>query len=86
MGGTFVGTRPIARQLVSVFPGLTTTVPCPVGGRSFAERYPSGCLARTLVNQIIHLNDTHGWTREQIADWLEVLPVGLTIAAATKGD
>ena len=29
----------------------------------------------TLESVIISLNDTHGWSREQIADWLETLDV-----------
>ncbi len=26
---------------------------------------------KSLVGAIIHLNDTHRWTRERIADWIE---------------
>jgi hypothetical protein len=84
--GTFADTLPIARQLVSVFPNLARTVSCPLGGPTFNERLASGCLARPLVNQIIHLNDNHGWTRERIADWLETLPLALATVATNKGD
>ena len=82
----FAGPPPLARQLISLFPNLVTMVPCPLGGRTFGERRAAGCLARPLVNQIIHLNDTHGWTREQIADWLDTLPIVLTAAATPNGD
>lgn len=49
------------------------------------------CPARTIVEDnkcfteqrlfriIIHLNDYHGWSREQIADWLETLDVDLKL-------
>jgi hypothetical protein len=77
---------PMTKQLVSLFPNLVTMVPCPRGGRAFVERYAAGCLARPLVNQIIHLNDIHGCTREEIADWLDTLPLVLTAAAVPKGD
>ncbi len=30
-----------------------------------------------IANTIIHLNDDHRWTREQIADWLDTLDVDL---------
>jgi hypothetical protein len=84
--GTFVGTPPLARQLISLFPNLVQMVVCPLGGPTFLERCATGCLGRPLVNQIIHLNDNHGWTRDQIADWLDSLPFVLTAAAAMKGD
>lgn len=32
-----------------------------------------------LKGLIIHLNDEHKWTREQIADWLETLDVDLEL-------
>lgn len=31
----------------------------------------------SISNVIIHLNDTHEWTRERIADWLETLDANL---------
>ena len=30
-------------------------------------------LAYTVIESITYLNDYHGWTREQIADWLDTL-------------
>jgi hypothetical protein len=84
--GTPADTLPLAKQLTSVFPNLVRMVPCPLGADTFAERCAAGCLDRPVVNQIIHLNDHHAWTREQIADWLDSLPLVFTAAAATKGD
>ena len=35
------------------------------------RRCPEGCNKRLPLNSIIlHLNDDHHWTREQIVDWL----------------
>jgi hypothetical protein len=31
------------------------------------------CDKKSLYGQIIHLNDKHQWSREQIADWLEMI-------------
>jgi hypothetical protein len=36
------------------------------------RRCPEGCHKRLPLNSIIlHLNDDHHWTREQIVDWLK---------------
>ena len=32
-----------------------------------------GCSPRTPLQMIWHLNDTHRWTRQQIADWVETV-------------
>ena len=37
---------------------------------------------RQLVHIIVHLNDDHRWSRNDIADWLETLDWDLTIAPA----
>jgi hypothetical protein len=50
---------------VSQIPGLQTIVQNPVNKSQMAS----------LEGIIIDLNDTHGWTREEIADWLETLDV-----------
>lgn len=42
---------------------LTTELaPCPACGSEFG-----------IVGHVMHLNDTHKWTRERIADWIETL-------------
>lgn len=32
-----------------------------------------------LCNIIARLNDSHQWSRQQIADWLDTLPIDLTV-------
>jgi hypothetical protein len=56
------GRRP-TKDLVSFFDCLEGTVRrCPV----------DGCTKRLLLSAlIVHLNDLHEWSREQIATWLE---------------
>jgi hypothetical protein len=35
---------------------------------------PAGCMDSSVLTAIIaHLNDTHRWTREHIADWVEMI-------------
>jgi hypothetical protein len=51
---------------VKKLPGLDTLVKHPVVSGKFS--------IKTLI---MDLNDNHGWTREQIADWLETLDVDL---------
>ncbi len=51
---------------VNKLPGLREVVKHPVDGRMLE-----------LETAIINLNDSHQWTREQIADWLETLDVDL---------
>lgn len=61
--------------------GWRGTVPnitpcCPVcSGRSYA---PAGPVAATVM----HLNDGHRWTREQIADWVETIEQRTPVPAA----
>jgi hypothetical protein len=60
------GTRP-TRDLDWFFQCLDTVKPCPV----------EGCKKRIyLAAQIVHLNDDHRWSREQIAAWLAGEPAG----------
>ena len=39
-----------------------------------------------LSGMIIHLNDHHEWSREQIADWLEQNGNGAVKPAAANGE
>jgi hypothetical protein len=40
-----------------------------------SRRCPAGCRKQIPIGaMIVHLNDDHLWTREQIADWLEHPP------------
>jgi hypothetical protein len=61
------GKRP-TRDLDWFFDCLDTVKPCPGG---------DGCKKRIfLAALLVHLNDDHRWTRDQIANWLsgETLP------------
>jgi hypothetical protein len=41
-----------------------------------SKRCPAGCRKRVPVGaMIVHLNDDHQWTREQIAAWLDGIPI-----------
>lgn len=46
--------------------------------------YPCSCRddAGTLRTVIVHLNDGHRWTRERVADWLEMLDLDLRFPAS----
>lgn len=59
--------HPVVSKLQTIFPVLDEEIEC-----------PAGCGAKQYVRNIIpHLNDVftngsgHGWTREEIAKWLE---------------
>ena len=56
----------VANTLASVVPGLEQTVRHPITGAEV-----------TVRTAVISLNDGHGWSREQIADWLDSLDVDL---------
>ena len=71
--------------LENLFPALKTMksggCPAPFSSRCLFPREKV-----TLAALVMHLNDAHEWTRERIADWLETLPIDLTIQAVSKGD
>lgn len=60
----------VAEQLTEILPGLEAEVRDPVTGDVGRVRYI-----------IVKLNDTDGWTREQVADWLDTLDVDLSFPA-----
>ena len=69
----------IEKVIKQVVPGITEMLqPCP---DIFC---PRNLILDPLLVQIIHLNDRHEWTREQIAEWLEVLDVDLTIRPSSR--
>lgn len=82
----------IEGRLTQLLPGLLDKVWCP--REDCYPQYASGLEATaepseiigytqahgTLTSIIQHLNDSHEWTREQIADWLETLDIDLTFA------
>lgn len=53
----------------AAFPYLLETFPgCPLGDDCESEIEPT----YDLSDLVVHLNDQHEWTRERIADWLEI--------------
>lgn len=65
----------VTTALEELLPGLMTYVQCP------DKNCPKS--PEPIMSLVQHLNDTHRWTREQIADWLESLDVDLTFPTPT---
>lgn len=66
----------LGRDLSVLVPGLEQELPievlhCPVCG--------STNVGSKVKNRIVHLNDVHKWSFEQIADYLETLPIDLRV-------
>lgn len=74
--------RDLARALAARIPDVRTGVLCPAPDprprTSVSVFYPCG-LQMNVFDCVIHLNDYHGMSREEIADWLETLDLDLTI-------
>jgi len=52
-----------------------------------SRRCPAGCKKQIPIGaMIVHLNDDHEWTREQVAAWLRGDPVETPATAAKTGD
>lgn len=73
-----VSRHDVITTLEKQFPGvLDQRVTCPVCVDEFAKvkvvgkDLSGGPATSYLDSMIVHLNDKHRWTREQIADWLE---------------
>lgn len=64
---------------------LTEAIPI-INDLSVRVDCPTGCFFRnshtpfrdTVLWLVIHLNDRHRWSREDIADWLETLDMDLS--------
>ena len=77
---------PVIADLSKLFPSLRSMVMhCPYDGSLACGSCPH-IYPMALSHIIVHLNDSHKWSRERIADWLETLPVDLTLKAVSKGD
>ncbi len=64
--------------LEAVYPQLRRVVRCPAESQC-GGLYLEGALTangRPVLTIVTHLNDTHRWTRERIADWLDTLESG----------
>lgn len=60
--------HPVVHNLNKIFNGLGQTVLHPVGNYKIS-----------LANCVVSLNDSHGWSREKIADWIETLDIDTTV-------
>lgn len=63
----WAGQIPGVDQIIGVCPALRENLSC-----------HDGCIcgidySQSLMSTVIHLNDGHRWTRDQIADWIETL-------------
>lgn len=68
-------TGDVLGTLKKAIPGLKNArANCPASKTCGSEVYHD----MPVTEVIIHLNDTHKWTREKIADWLETLDVDLS--------
>ena len=61
---------------------MSTVVPCPMHGSPMVGGLTSSmpCIFTKdrLYQIVMHLNDAHDWSRDQIADWVESLGLDLT--------
>lgn len=60
---------------VGKLPGVREKVKHPISGRQ-----------EMLWNVIVDLNDRQGWSREQVADWLETLDVDISFGSENESD
>lgn len=68
----------LADDLARLLPGLDAPTHCPVTN----GQCDNPGAASTVRGAVVHLNDNHRWTREQIADWLDTLDVDLAFKVA----
>jgi hypothetical protein len=73
--------------LREIMPDLRVTgfaCPASVDGLSFVQTQAHRSIGQFYLSSvIIHLNDDHAWTREQVADWIETLDVDLRFPGAS---
>ncbi len=76
----------VRRSILEAFPGIKGfRIKCPAA--DCQNTYYNGNTRNhngeinlpMLVDEIIHLNDVHRWTREEIADWLDTVSVNDTL-------
>jgi hypothetical protein len=69
----------IVSELAAILPALAThRLRCPLWMDDTTDTPTACCWRKPLSEVIVHLNDHHRWTREQIAGWLDTLDVDLT--------
>ena len=68
LGAAYEGAYALPHDAHTIRPRMERLFDCLENVR---RRCPVGCKKRLPLNAIIlHLNDDHHWTREQIAEWL----------------
>jgi hypothetical protein len=68
LGAAYEGAYALPRDAHAIRPRLERLFDCL---ENLASTCPEGCKKRLPLNAIIlHLNDDHHWTREQIVAWL----------------
>ena len=71
LGAAYEGAYALPQEAGSIRPRLDRLFDCLENVR---RRCPVGCNKRLPLNSIIlHLNDDHQWTREQIVEWLRTV-------------
>lgn len=80
----------VLKTLTKAFPGIKgATVECPCRKKKWGVTLGDSCVYGTnaptpLADTVIHLNDVHHWTRDQIADWLDTLDIDLSAKPNTE--
>jgi hypothetical protein len=69
-------------DLEALIPGMSLVVRCPANKRPVLHCDKSGVIGWL----VIHLNDSHKWSFDRIAHWLESLDVDLTFQPSSRGD
>jgi hypothetical protein len=64
----------VITDLMDILPTLEARVRIPS-----SENYQVPEHTHEIFDAVTILNDIHGWTREQIADWLDTLDIDLTV-------
>ena len=78
---------PVSAAIEIICPGLATrlSIPCPsipCPGDERCQLFQDS--SSSVIMYVIHLNDSHQWTRERIADWLETIDVDMSITTKPK--
>jgi hypothetical protein len=68
-------------QLTARWPILGTQRGCPLC--SWGRAFDDDCVTRKVI---WHLNDTHRWTREQIADWVQTIEDAQVVSERPRAD
>lgn len=73
------GDNEFMKDMQKKFPALKHKVKCPGCSSKDYDPVFGSVVEGKLASVIVCLNDKHGWTREQIADWLETTDLDLRV-------